>query len=138
MLSIWYNLAFRLKVHKNENTSSKIVLPNYSSLLAPCNHYCTEWLEIWLETSLFDVEWHNETLCHLFVWNQEQDHYTSNSVKFRYCEKATKFEKISHSFWNYLVTSRQSGRFFSNFCGLLRISELYQRSSSLYWNCSSR
>ena len=44
--------------------------------LAPLLAANTKWLEIWLETSLFDVEWHNETLCHLFVWNPEaKDHY---------------------------------------------------------------
>ena len=30
------------------------------------------------------------------------------------------------SLWNYLVTSKQSGGIFSNFCGLLRMSEKYQ------------
>ena len=38
-------------------------------------------------------------------------------------------------FWNYLVMSKQSGRFFSNFCGFLRISELYmpQPKSTMYY-----
>ena len=46
-------------------------------------------------------------------------------LNFRYCEKATKFEKKYPTFiWNYLVMSKQSRRFFSKLCGLLRISEL--------------
>ena len=51
------------------------------------------------------------------------------NLKFRYSEKATKFKTNSHLFWNYLFTSN-SGRFFWNFDGLLRISELYQNSST--------
>ena len=45
--------------------------------------------------------------------------------KFKYYGKATKFEKICHIFWNYLVTSKQSGIF----CGILKMSELYQIGS---------
>ena len=36
-------------------------------------------------------------------------------LKFRYFEKATKFEKISTSFCHYLVTSKQLGSFFQIF-----------------------
>ena len=37
-------------------------------------------------------------------------------IKFRYCEKDTIFEKISHYFFlNYSVTTKQSGRFFQIF-----------------------
>ena len=55
-------------------------------------------------------------------------------LKFRYCEEATKFEKISHFFKNYLETSKQSGRFLKNLLTSserLRISELY--FYSLQW-----
>ena len=48
-------------------------------------------------------------------------------IKFRYCEKATKNWKnlpLCFGISTYLVTSKQCRRFFSNFCGLLRISEL--------------
>lgn len=38
-------------------------------------------------------------------------------LKFRYCDKAIRFEKISHFFEIYLETS--------NVCGFLNISELY-------------
>ena len=42
-----------------------------------------------------------------------------------YCEEATKFEKISHLFKNFLGTYVKTKQdIFSNFCGLLRISEL--------------
>ena len=51
--------------------------------------------------------------------------------KFRYCEKAKKFEKISPPFFKLL---KQSGRFFSNLCGLLRISELYVIFKALLMN----
>ena len=37
------------------------------------------------------------------------------AIKFRYCEKATKLEKKSLCFLNYLVPSKQSGRFFTFF-----------------------
>ena len=50
-------------------------------------------------------------------------------IEFRFSEKATKFEKISHLFWRYWVKttllSKQVGYFF-NFCGLLIIAELYK------------
>ena len=49
-------------------------------------------------------------------------------LKSRYCAKATKFEEISHPFfYNYLVPSKQSGRFFQ--FGPLKISELYKDKS---------
>ena len=45
--------------------------------------------------------------------------FTIQHVKFRYYEKATKFEKISHLFWQnscfYSVASKTSGRFFQIF-----------------------
>ena len=45
--------------------------------------------------------------------------------KVQNCEKAIEYEKISHCFFlNYLVTSKQSGKFFQKNCGLLRISKL--------------
>ena len=51
-----------------------------------------------------------------------------NQVKFLYCEKATKFEKLSFFDVSKHVTryviSDVSGRFFSNLFGLLRILEL--------------
>ena len=52
-------------------------------------------------------------------------------IKLRHYEKATKFEKISHLFWQnscfYTVTSKQVEDFFSNFCGPLRKAELYRK-----------
>ena len=51
-------------------------------------------------------------LCFTPVNNLRQ---LDNPLKFRYCEKATKFEKISHLFLNQLVTSNQSGGFFEIF-----------------------
>ena len=48
-----------------------------------------------------------------------------NILKFRYCENTTKFEKNLPPFFE-IVTSKYSGIFFSNFYGLLRISELVQ------------
>ena len=35
-----------------------------------------------------------------------------SGIKFRFSEKATKFEKISHLFWHLQVTSKQVGDFF--------------------------
>ena len=47
-------------------------------------------------------------------------------IKFRYSEEATKFWKKSPNFiWRYLGSSTKVVRFFSNLCGLLRLSELY-------------
>ena len=40
-------------------------------------------------------------------------------VKFRYCVKATKFEKIFHFFWRYYVISKKMGDFFKLFLHLL-------------------
>ena len=45
------------------------------------------------------------------------------SIKFRYCEKATKFEKITHLFFPLLSNIKTRKEIFSNFCGL-KISEL--------------
>ena len=49
-------------------------------------------------------------------------------IKFIYCEKATKFEKISHLFLK--LPSNMKRRFFSNLCGLLRISGLYNSDTA--------
>ena len=51
--------------------------------------------------------------------------------QFRYFEKATKFEKISH-FLSKLLSSVKTvwEIFFSNFCDLLRIPELYFTAAS--------
>ena len=56
-------------------------------------------------------------------WNIFYSRTTSykNVLIFRYCEKVTKFERITQLFSNYLVMSKDRWRFFSNFCGLLRI-----------------
>ena len=47
-----------------------------------------------------------------------------HNVKLRHYEKATKFEEISHLFWQnscfFSVATKQVGDFFANFCGLLR------------------
>ena len=53
--------------------------------------------------------WKNVLGCNEFV------------VKFRYFEKATKFEKRLKLFWNY--GKNLMWDFFSNFCSLLRVSE---------------
>ena len=55
--------------------------------------------------------------------------FVSAALKFRYYEKATKFEKISHLFWQnscfYSVGSKK-WEIFSIFCGLFRKAELYE------------
>ena len=50
-------------------------------------------------------------------------------LKFRYCEKAKICFKLPPFFRNWLVVSKQSETFFSNFCGFLRISRLYSSMS---------
>ena len=45
-------------------------------------------------------------------------------LKFRYCEKTTKCEGISHLVLK-LVVLKTTGENFSNFCGLLTNFELY-------------
>jgi hypothetical protein len=49
------------------------------------------------------------------------------------CERAAKLEKKNPTIFeiSYLVTSKQSGRFFSIFFCLLRISELYLKQDKL-------
>ena len=47
-------------------------------------------------------------------------------VNFRYCERATKYEIPSHLFMKLLSDVKPKWEIFSNFCGLLRISELYK------------
>ena len=46
-------------------------------------------------------------------------------LKFRYCEKATKFENISHNLKITQQRQNRVGMFFSIFYCLLRISDLY-------------
>ena len=49
------------------------------------------------------------------------------TVKFIYSEKATKiWRDLQTSFWSYYVMSIKSLKISSNFCGLLRIYELYR------------
>ena len=46
-------------------------------------------------------------------------------LKFRYCEKAEKFEKkISHHVTKSIINVKTKLGGFLNFCGLLKISEL--------------
>ena len=48
-------------------------------------------------------------------------------LKFRFSKKATKFETISHMIWRSLSFKCQiKWEIVSNFCGLFRMSELYQ------------
>ena len=46
-------------------------------------------------------------------------------LKFRYCEKATKFEKISHLILILFSNVNTKWEIFWNCCGLLKISKLY-------------
>ena len=46
-------------------------------------------------------------------------------IKFGYCKKVTQFKKLSHFFSKLLSNVKRKWEIFSNFCGLLRISELY-------------
>ena len=82
---------------RNSGSSIKYV-SNFSYIFYDLSHICT-----FLYLSLFTKQ-------------------LISSVKFRYCEQAKRFEKISHFFGNYLVVS--NGRFFQKNCGLLTISEL--------------
>ena len=47
-------------------------------------------------------------------------------LKFRYCEKATKLKKYILPLLKLLTKLKSKWDIFSNFCGLLRISELYR------------
>ena len=52
-------------------------------------------------------------------------------IKFIYCEKATKFEKISHLFLKLPSNMKTKWEiFFFNLCGLLRISGLYNSDTA--------
>ena len=46
-------------------------------------------------------------------------------IKFRYCEKATKFGKMSHFLKKLLSKVKTRWEIFSNFCDLPRISDFY-------------
>ena len=60
------------------------------------------------------------------IW--EKSHLNSGRsyliTALKFSEKATKFEKISHFFWNYLVTFKAKLEIFWNFCDLLKKIEL--------------
>ena len=57
------------------------------------------------------------------------------SAKVQILWEGHKFENLHTFLYNYLVKSKQSGRFFSNFCGLLIISELHMPhpKSTMYY-----
>ena len=57
--------------------------------------------------------------------------FTFFKLKFIYSEKATKFEKIFHLTLLSSVKSKQN--IFSNFCGLLRISELFPHFNDIFF-----
>jgi hypothetical protein len=46
---------------------------------------------------------------------------------FRFSKKATKFETISHLIWHVLGKCQIKWEIISNFCGLFRMSELYNK-----------
>ena len=50
-------------------------------------------------------------------------------LKFRYCENAKKFEKISHLVLKLLSNVKTKWEVFSNIYGLLRMSELTTNKS---------
>ena len=61
-----------------------------------------------------------------FCWQTNECHETNELIKFRYCKKAKKVEKISYFYKKLLLkgTSKQRRRFLQ-FFGPLKISELY-------------
>ena len=59
----------------------------------------------------------------LFLWK-----VSSISVKFSFSKKTTKFEAIFHLLWRLLTKCQIKWEIVSNFCGLFRMSALYQSS----------
>ena len=65
----------------------------------------------------------------IFINQQKFIRHNLGPLKVRYCKKAMKFEKKSPTFdKKNLVTKRD---IFSNFCCLLRTSQLYDRNSKI-------
>ena len=62
-------------------------------------------------------------------WKIRKNEMSKNRVKFRYFERATKIKKKSPNLF-----AKNIRRFFSNFCGLLRISELYFLIKKMTWS----
>jgi hypothetical protein len=61
---------------------------------------------------------------HDFLWVSQLDNIfilwtRLTELKLRHCEKAKKFEKISHLFWPLLSNVKTSGRFFQIFVAFL-------------------
>ena len=79
--------------------------------------YVPIWVELEQYLALCTVSFR-----HYFLRFQNFQYYV---LMFRHHEKTTKFWKIFHLVWKLLSNVKQSGRFFSNLCGLLRIFELY-------------
>ena len=59
-------------------------------------------------------------------------------LKFRYCEKATKFEKKSTFFKNYVVKSRESGFFFKIFMAFNEIKLFFCPYKVTFQICSKK
>ena len=85
----------------------------------------------WKEAPLVNTNC-NKSLTHILLTLLHWELYWQNCnpkwVKLRYCETAKyKIWKRSHRFFNYFVMSKQRTKWeiFSNFCDLLRTSELY-------------
>ena len=73
---------------------------------------------------VFDLVVHRHIIC-VTCKSRGSGLLTHSMVKFGYCGKATKFENISHITLKLLSNVKIKWEIFSNFCGLLKICELY-------------
>ena len=106
-------LTFRIKnliMYRKRITSSKYF--DFGIIL------CTLILKCWTENHIF-----LKTIDKLNWSVLQRRRYIL--LKFRYFEGATKFEKITHLFWHYILSDvKTKWKVLPNFCGLLRILEL--------------
>ena len=70
-------------------------------------------------------EKHGMVICYVgYMWASDSIYFL---VKFRYSEKATKFDKIFAIDLTLCIKCQIDGEDFVNFCGILRKHELYTK-----------
>ena len=95
------------------------------------------WRKIWIQVVVILLQLYLQRNAFFFSNNLSPPPtlLPSLPLKLRYCEKATKSKRISHSFLKLLSIVKTKREIFSNFCGLLRISDLYY-PLSLWKHCT--
>ena len=114
-----WSMKIRISFRKDSNPLCPLTPPSPSLVLHP-------------KSKVWSLKRKEGRIYHKWSPRQQVASFPSQIVKFRYCEKATKFEKKYLLFWKLLVTSKQSRRFFVfweylNSIGLLNSLEKWKK-----------